>query len=277
MSCYAGDMSQRDWRPRYIQVAEELREQIHEGRLSPGEPLHSEPEIAETYGLSRTSVRNAIKLLRNWGLVTVQKGKGTYVRQPPQRVKRDADSRYQWEKDRVVNPEEDRAREGATEADTGLPFERLSFHIAYDTTQADDDLATVFGIAPDTKLLRRIYETRDTADGTSFRSATSYLVYDTVSANPALLDEANEPWPGGTQHQLSTLGIEIDRITDEVTARLPTPEEAHQMGIDEGVVVLCVRKISIDTTDTVAEVSDILMSADRTLLSYTTHLNRWDQ
>ncbi|WP_092927761.1 GntR family transcriptional regulator [Actinopolyspora alba] len=270
-------MSQRDWRPRYIQVAEELREQIHEGRLSPGEPLHSEPEIAETYGLSRTSVRNAIKLLRNWGLVTVQKGKGTYVRQPPQRVKRDADSRYQWEKDRVVNPQEDRAREGATEADTGLPFERLSFHIAYDTTQADDDLATVFGIAPDTKLLRRTYETRDTADGTSFRSATSYLVYDTVSANPALLDEANEPWPGGTQHQLSTLGIEIDRITDEVTARLPTPEEAHQMGIDEGVVVLSVRKISIDTTDTVAEVSDILMSADRTLLSYTTHLNRWDQ
>jgi GntR family transcriptional regulator len=270
-------MSQKDWRPRYVQVAEDLREQITDGALKAGDALPSEPELAETHGLSRTSVRNAIKLLRGWGLVTVRQGKGTFVRRPPQRVQRDAFARYQWEKKRVHDPEPQRLQEGATEADTGLPFERLDFKANYDVIDADSDLARVFDVDAGTRLLRRQYDTIDRQDGSSIRVATSYLVHGVVSANPDLLDENNEPWPGGTQHQLSTVGIEIDRIIDEVTARLPTADEAERMGIDEGVVVLSVRKISIDLGDRVAEVSDILMSADRTSLMYTTQLTRWEK
>ncbi len=41
----------------------------------------------------------------------------------------------------------------------------------------------------------------------------SWLVYDLVASNPDLLDPSNEPWPGGTQHQLSTVGIELARIS----------------------------------------------------------------
>lgn len=72
----------RDWRPRYLQLAEELRAKIMSGELAPGTLMPSETELAESSGLSRTSVRNAIRQLREWGLVRAEQGRGTYVRAP---------------------------------------------------------------------------------------------------------------------------------------------------------------------------------------------------
>ena len=94
-------VTERDWRPRYIQLAEDLRRKIERGDLQPGTPMPSEMELAESSGLSRTSVRNAIRQLREWGLVRAEQGRGTFVRAPRQRVVRMNTERYQWEKDRV--------------------------------------------------------------------------------------------------------------------------------------------------------------------------------
>jgi GntR family transcriptional regulator len=99
-----------------------------------------------------------------------------------------------------------------------------------------------------------------------------------IKTNPALLDPSNEPWPGGTQHQLSTVGIEIeiDRIVDDITARPPFGDELEELGITSGVAVLVLRKTSLDTRDRVVEVVDAVYPGDRTELSYTIRLKRWD-
>ncbi len=102
-------------------------------------------------------------------------------------------------------------------------------------------------------------------------------MYDLIATNPDLLDEGKEPWPGGTQHQLYTIGIELDRIEDEIRARPPMPEEAELLDIEPGVSVFVLTKVSVDTTSRVVEISEIVMPADRTELLYTMPLKRWRQ
>jgi DNA-binding transcriptional regulator YhcF (GntR family) len=66
----------------FRQLADLLRDQIESGELGPGEPLPSELRLAQEYGISRTTVRQAIGQLRTEGLVTVERPRGTFVRVP---------------------------------------------------------------------------------------------------------------------------------------------------------------------------------------------------
>ncbi|MFI7547724.1 GntR family transcriptional regulator [Actinoplanes sp. NPDC049599] len=66
----------------FRQLADLLRDRIASGELAPGEPLPSELRLAQEYGISRTTVRQAIGQLRIEGLVTVDRPRGTFVRVP---------------------------------------------------------------------------------------------------------------------------------------------------------------------------------------------------
>ena len=63
-------------------VAEQLRQQITEGTYRAGDKLPTEPELMKTFGVGRSSVREAVKLLVNMGVVRVQQGSGTFVAVP---------------------------------------------------------------------------------------------------------------------------------------------------------------------------------------------------
>lgn len=65
-------------RPLYEDVAERLREQIFSHELAPGSWL-DEQSLAATFGISRTPMREAIKVLASEGLVTSKMNKGSYV------------------------------------------------------------------------------------------------------------------------------------------------------------------------------------------------------
>jgi GntR family transcriptional regulator len=90
------------------------------------------------------------------------------------------------------------------------------------------------------------------------------------------MDASNEPWPGGTQHQLYTVGIEIMTMIDEVTAKMPTTVDRQAWGLDNGIPLLLVRRISIDKLDRIVEVSDAVFPADRTKLEFKTPLKPWE-
>ncbi len=64
--------------PLYDQLVDILRERI-ENEMEPGDLLPSERELSERYGLSRTTVRLALKELETLGLITRRHGKGTFV------------------------------------------------------------------------------------------------------------------------------------------------------------------------------------------------------
>jgi GntR family transcriptional regulator len=260
---------------KYERIASDLREQIRSGDLAPGALVGNEQELGAKYRVSLPVVRQALDTLESEGLVDRLHGRGTYVRVPRQPVRRTPE-RYQWEKDRVLLPDEQRRRTGATERDTGLTMSDLEFRAEYQTVPANADLAKTFGVPVGAKLLKRIYRTRSRREDAPLSLICSYLVYDVAAENSALLDASNEPWPGGTQHQLHTIGIELDRITDHITARPPSPEEAEELDLRPGVAVFLVRKTSIDTNGHVVEVSDIVLPGDRTEFFYTTKLTRWE-
>lgn len=60
-------------------IVQQIKNQIKKGILKPGEKLPSERELASLLGVSRTSVREAIKALSFSGYLEVIQGKGTYI------------------------------------------------------------------------------------------------------------------------------------------------------------------------------------------------------
>jgi DNA-binding GntR family transcriptional regulator len=62
----------------YVQLAGLLRERIQAGKLGPRIP--SIMELAEESGLSAATVKRALKLLRDEGLIYTVPGRGTFVR-----------------------------------------------------------------------------------------------------------------------------------------------------------------------------------------------------
>jgi GntR family transcriptional regulator, transcriptional repressor for pyruvate dehydrogenase complex len=61
------------------QIFEQLKQSIIAGTWRPGEALPPETQLAEEFGVSRLSVRVAIKKLQTYGLVEVRMGEGTFV------------------------------------------------------------------------------------------------------------------------------------------------------------------------------------------------------
>ncbi|MFE5729295.1 GntR family transcriptional regulator [Streptomyces sp. NPDC056528] len=258
----------------YEKIADELREAIRAGQLAPGDRLPAETALAEQHRKSVPTVREALRLLQDEGLIEKQHGRGNFVRRPRTRVLR-TNIRHQWEKDRARDPEQQRQRTGATEHDTGLQVNELVFRASYGEVKADKSLAEDFGVAEGTALVERIYRTRYAAETAPFALVSSYLVRDTVAVNPDLLDETKEPWPGGTQNQLLTIGIELERIEERVTARPPTPEEAEELELPPGTSVIVLRKTSYDLDNRAVEISDVTLPGDRTEMLFTTPLERW--
>lgn len=65
--------------PLYVQVATTLRRRIEEGRWRPGEKISTLDELQAEFQVARVTVRQAVDLLQQEGLVHRQQGRGTFV------------------------------------------------------------------------------------------------------------------------------------------------------------------------------------------------------
>lgn len=72
-------LDKNDFVPLYVQLYRKLREQILNGEYKQGEFIPSETEVMKAFQTTRGTVRNAISLLVNDGLVQQVRGKGTFV------------------------------------------------------------------------------------------------------------------------------------------------------------------------------------------------------
>ncbi|MGW2213600.1 GntR family transcriptional regulator [Nonomuraea sp. NPDC001684] len=70
-----------DPRPPFQQVATQLRAAILTRKFAPGEKLPSGPELAKTFGVARQTIQQAIRLLREEGLIVSRQGSGVFVRE----------------------------------------------------------------------------------------------------------------------------------------------------------------------------------------------------
>ncbi|MGA2373961.1 MAG: FadR/GntR family transcriptional regulator [Candidatus Sulfotelmatobacter sp.] len=63
----------------YEQIVQQIEESVLNGSLKPGDQLPAERDLAQRLGVSRTAVREAVKTLREKGLVEAYSGRGTFI------------------------------------------------------------------------------------------------------------------------------------------------------------------------------------------------------
>ncbi|MGW4991880.1 GntR family transcriptional regulator [Streptomyces mirabilis] len=71
--------------PPYQQIAADLRRQIADGAIPVGRRIPSLVELEATYGVARDTLRKAVQVLKDEGLVETVSGMGVFVKaQPPE-------------------------------------------------------------------------------------------------------------------------------------------------------------------------------------------------
>jgi DNA-binding GntR family transcriptional regulator len=66
----------------YLRVADDIAGRIAAGELKPGARLRAERDLAEYYEVSYGTIRRAMEVLRERGLITTIHGRGTFVTSP---------------------------------------------------------------------------------------------------------------------------------------------------------------------------------------------------
>ncbi|MGK7952850.1 MAG: phosphonate metabolism transcriptional regulator PhnF [Xenococcaceae cyanobacterium] len=69
--------------PIYTQIAEELRNNIQQQTYQPGDKLPTEAQLSQRFGVHRHTIRSAIAILKEEGLIRVDRGRGTFVAATP--------------------------------------------------------------------------------------------------------------------------------------------------------------------------------------------------
>jgi GntR family transcriptional regulator len=68
--------------PYYLQLIDILKEKVQQVEWAPGDQIPGEQDLCEHYQVSRTVVRQALRELEYEGVITRQKGKGTFISRP---------------------------------------------------------------------------------------------------------------------------------------------------------------------------------------------------
>ncbi|MGW8353058.1 GntR family transcriptional regulator [Streptomyces wedmorensis] len=247
--------------PEYQRIAADLRRRIDTGEFGPGERLPILPSLCEEYGVSEATVRSALGLLRNEGVIESRARAGTRVRPRPS-VHRMAADRYRTSPGAKATPFTRDQSIGWSEYRLDKRFERV---------QADAELAALFECAAGERLLARHFVFYDSDVPTQV--STSYLRWADVQGTP-VADPINEPWPGGTRSQLATLGITVTRVAESFTCGMPTEEEASALRIGSGVPVLRYTRRHIADSGRVVEVAHpIVRRGDTTIVDFVIELD----
>jgi GntR family transcriptional regulator len=258
---YLTDIDPASDRAVFRQIADRLRDAITSGRVAPGEKLPSESELMRRFGTARATVRQAIQLLRSEGLVVAESGRGVFVRIRPT-LHRLGHDRYSRDR---------RAREGKAaflaEVESG-GHEPAVDSLRVTTAVPPDEIAELLGLGPREKAVVRAR--RYLIDGHPVRLGTSYLPASLAVDTP--LAEPN-PGPGGIYARLEETGHPLAYVTEAVTARMPTPDEAHALRLPPGVPVLRVLRVAYASGDRPVEVGDSLMASDVYVLDYRVPVN----
>ncbi len=72
--------------PLYHQICEQLQSRIREGVYPPGQMIPSETVLAKSYGVGRPTVRQAMDILVQKGLIQRKRGAGTFVKEPSPQI-----------------------------------------------------------------------------------------------------------------------------------------------------------------------------------------------
>lgn len=243
-------------KPRYLQIADDLAQQIRAKVISPGEQVPSEAELMSRYSVAQGTVRKAMTELRTTGLIETHHGKGSYVKTRPP-VHRKSSDRFR-RSHRL-------AGKAAYLAEAEQSGAKASVTVLFvGPTEAPEDIAERLSVSPGAQVLarRRLYFT----DGVPTEEATSYLPWDIAKDIPELF--AENPGGGGIYARLEEHGHVLAELSETVRARLATKQETVALSLSPGSPIIHLTRNALTEAGRVVEVCDTIMAADQFILDY---------
>ncbi len=237
-------------RPRYQEIADDLRRRILLGLLPPGALVPSESQIRADFNVSRGTAAQALDVLRAEGLIYTLARRGSIVRrQAPTRTLT-----------------ADRYQPGGRALRTEPPFlEEVTQRATVE--DALPHIARELGVAEGTPLVRRRYVLH--TFGTPQQITDSYLVLAEVAGSPlADLEASLEPEPAGIIRHLAELGVVVTESDETVWARMPTDDEADTLLISPDLPVLRITRRLLAGDKPVEAAVDIVIPADQVEVRY---------
>jgi GntR family transcriptional regulator len=245
--------------PPFRLIAQELRDDIREGRLAPGERLPSENQLSETHRTTRATVRKAIALLRAEGLVVSEQGRGAFVRPRPQVKMLLTGANYRANRaSGVANFTAEAAEQGRQAVQQLLEVGEVSCpgdiaeRLAVESGAAVIVRRRLFMVDEAPMQLCDGYYPVDLFRGT--RVAESGRIRGGVHA---VIEDPEGP-----------IRARVARFVEDLDVRLPLPVEAEVLRVPDGVPVVRVLRTAYDATGRALEVLDSIIPTDRYAFRY---------
>jgi GntR family transcriptional regulator len=211
--------------PKYLQIANAVRDKILDGTLKAGDEVASERALALDWRVARPTAARALGELRRLGLVESQRGAGTFVR--PRAVAHRADERYQRSQAQgaVYGPDE---------------YARI---LSAEIVDAPSAVRTALQLGEEAKAIRRY---RVTLEGEHPNEASvSWFDAGLANSAPRLL-VTERILEGTTAYVEQVTGRPATMAEDRICARRASVEEAEALGLRRGSAVLVTEHLVLD-------------------------------
>jgi GntR family phosphonate transport system transcriptional regulator len=221
------------------QIADRIRQLASSGEFDGTGRLPPEIALAERFGVNRHTLRSAIALLVQEGVLRSEQGRGTFIETPP----------------RLTYPISARTR--FSEGLAGQAHERRGVLVSHAIEPAGREAATALGVAEGAPLVR--LDTRSEADGRPVSRASSWF-------DAARFDGIESAFAktGSITAALKAFGVEdYVRCATTVTARLADGEDLTTLRLSPGAVVLVTEAVNADMAGNPIQYSLTRFSADR--------------
>ncbi len=199
-----------------------LRDEIANGLHAENATLPGEQRMAETFGVSRVTVRRALDALSQDGLIERRAGSGTTVRLPPAQAQPIAADFT------TLMPQ-------LVEMGQSTTARLLSFSYG----AAPDHVRRAMGLGQSARV--QIATRVRSAEDRPFSHLTTYVPAD-IASNYSEGDLATTP----LYHLLERSGVTIDEAEQSVSATLASPDVAEALGVSVGSALMSLRRVVRD-------------------------------
>jgi GntR family transcriptional regulator len=239
--------------PLYKRIAGTIRSEILSGAFKPNGRLPTEDQLIEQFQASRNTIRLALGTLANEGIITSTPRRGTFVRE---RVFFTYNAFPGYERaaadppcDVYVTQVKGQGRSPSQSLEVSVLKSTAPVAARLNLNEADD-------------ILRR--RELQSVDGRPWSLLDSYYPMD-VAQRCGLI--AADNLPGGVIRRLAEHGYDEISYYDEVTGRMPSPEEIALLEIEAGVPVL-IHSRTASTSEQPVRLSESVFPADRNRVVY---------